>query len=109
MNKLKEYLANGYPIDSRISGILVGTRIDEYYDADIDEYHIEVDNNYDGSGTVTITNSKNSWTLVFRESSVYPDYIEGTDETLSLSLLVHLISTMVTWRNSVIHILIFVI
>lgn len=85
MNKLKEYLAKGYPIDSRISGILVGTRIDEYYDADINEYHIEVDNNYDGSGTVTITNSENSWTLVFRESSVYPDYIEGNDETLSLS------------------------
>lgn len=85
MNKLKEYLANGYPIDPRISGILVGSRIDEYHDMDINGYHIEVDNNYDGSGTVTITKGEDSWTLVFRSTSVYPDYIEGSDKTLNLS------------------------
>lgn len=85
MNKLKEYLGNGYPIDSRISGILVGSRIDEYYDTDINEYHIEVDNNHDGSGTVTIIKGEDSWTLVFRSTSVYPDYIEGSDKTLNLS------------------------
>lgn len=85
MNKLKEYLANGYPITPRISSILVGSRINEYYDTDINEYHIEVNDNHDGSGTVTITKGKDSWTLVFRSTSVYPDYIEGSDETSSLS------------------------
>lgn len=85
MNRLKEYLNNGYPITPRISGILVGSRIDEYYDADINGYHIEVDNHYDGSGTVTITSGVNSWTLVFRESSKYPDYLDGSDKTLNIS------------------------
>ena len=85
MNRLRDYLNKGYPITSRIAGILVGSHIDEYYDSDINGYHIEVNNHHDGNGTVTITSDGNSWTLVFRESSKYPDLIEGEDDTLNIS------------------------
>lgn len=85
MDRLREYLEKGYAITPRITCVLVGSSISDYHTADIGDYHIEVDDHFDGSGTVTITRGSDSWTLVFRESSKYPDLINGTDKTLKTS------------------------
>ena len=85
MDRLRDYLNKGYAITPRITGVLVGSSINDYYTTDIMDYHIEVDNHQDGSGTVTITHGSDSWTLVFRESSKYPDMISGNDKTLNTS------------------------
>lgn len=85
MDRLREYLEKGYAITPRITCVLVGSSISDYHTTDIGDYHIEVDDHFDGSGTVTITRGSDSWTLVFRESSKYPDLINGTDKTLKTS------------------------
>ena len=84
MDRLRDYLNKGYEITSRIIGALVGSTIDDYHTTDIQDYHIEVDNRNDGTGTVVITRGDQSWKLVFRAVSKYPEYIEG-DDTLHTS------------------------
>lgn len=82
MDRLRHYLMEGFAISPRIVGILVGSTIDDYHTTDINDYHIEVDNHQDGNGTVIITRGDQSWKLVFRAVSKYPDYVEGDDKTL---------------------------
>ena len=85
MEKLLLYLNASETITYTISGVLVGTKIDDYYDHEYKGYTITVDDHHDGSGNVYLENSKGKWILVFRTDSDYPELIIGDDETIGVS------------------------
>lgn len=85
MEKLLLYLNVAKTITYTISGILVGTKIDDYYNHEYKGYTITVDDHHNGGGNVYIENSVGKWILVFREDSNYPELIIGEDETLEVS------------------------
>lgn len=85
MEKLLLYLNASETITYTISGVLVGTKIDDYYDHEYKGYTITVDDHHDGSGNVYLENSKGRWILVFRTDSDYPELIIGDDETIGVS------------------------
>lgn len=85
MEKLLLYLNASETITYTISGVLVGTKIDDYYDHEYKGYTITVDDHHDGSGNVYLENSKGKWILVFRTESDYPELIIGDDETIGVS------------------------
>lgn len=84
MDRLIMYLNVANTIHYGISGVLVGTTIDEYYDHDYKGFKIRVENRGDGSGVVHITKGVSEWSLVFRKDSKYPDLIDGNDATSEL-------------------------
>lgn len=84
MDRLIMYLNVANTIHYGISGVLVGTTIDEYYDHDYKGFKIRVENRGDGSGVVHITKGISEWSLVFRKDSKYPDLIDGNDATSEL-------------------------
>ena len=84
MDRLIMYLNVANTIHYGISGVLVGTTIDEYYDHDYKGFKIRVENRGDGSGVVHITKGISEWSLVFRSDSIYPDLISGDDATSKL-------------------------
>lgn len=84
MDRLIMYLNVANTIHYGISGVLVGTTIDEYYDHDYKGFKIRVDNRGDGSGVVYITKGIAEWSLIFRNESIYPDLIDGSDATSKL-------------------------
>lgn len=84
MDRLIMYLNVANTIHYGISGVLVGTTIDEYYDHDYKGFKIRVENRGDGSGVVNITKGVSEWSLVFRKDSKYPDLIDGNDATSEL-------------------------
>lgn len=85
MERLLLYLNATKEITFSICGVLVGTKIEDYYDHEYKGYTITVDNHYDGGGNVYIENSVGSWILVFRKDSPYPELIIGSDDTLGVS------------------------
>ena len=85
MEKLLLYLNVAKTITYAICGILVGTKIDDYYNNEYKGYTITVDDHHNGGGNVYIENSTGSWILVFRDDSNYPELIIGDDETLEVS------------------------
>lgn len=84
MDRLIMYLNVANTIHYGISGVLVGTTIDEYYDHDYKGFKIRVENRGNGSGVVHITKGVSEWSLVFRKDSKYPDLIDGNDATSEL-------------------------
>lgn len=84
MDRLIMYLNVANTIHYGISGVLVGTTIDDYYDHDYKGFKIRVENRGDGSGVVYITKGISEWSLVFRNESIYPDLIDGNDATSKL-------------------------
>ena len=85
MEKLLLYLNVAKEITYAICGILVGTKIEDYYDHEYKGYTITVDNHYDGGGNVYIENNVGNWILVFREDTNYPSLIIGNDDTVGVS------------------------
>lgn len=85
MEKLLLYLNVAKEITYAICGILVGTKIEDYYDHEYKGYTITVDNHYNGGGNVYIENNIGNWILVFREDTNYPELIIGKDDTIGVS------------------------
>lgn len=85
MEKLLLYLNVAKEITYSICGILVGTKIEDYYDHEYKGYTITVDNHYNGGGNVYIENNIGNWILVFREDTNYPELIIGKDDTIGVS------------------------
>ena len=85
MEKLLLYLNATETITYAICGILVGTKIDDYYNHEYKGYTITVDDHNDGGGNVYIENTEGEWILVFREYSNYPELIVGKDDTIGVS------------------------
>ena len=85
MEKLLLYLNVSKEITYAICGILVGTKIEDYYDHEYKGYTITVDNHYNGGGNVYIDNNIGNWILVFREDTNYPELIIGKDDTIGVS------------------------
>lgn len=85
MDKLLNYLHTIHPISYTISGILSGTKIDDYKDTEYEGYTITVTNRGDGSGVVYITKGKEEWSLIFTPESNYPDLINGVDATTKIT------------------------
>ena len=85
MEKLLLYLNVADTITYVICGILVGTKIDDYYDHVYKGYTITVDDHHDGGGNVYIENNVGNWILVFREDTNYPELIIGKDNTIGVS------------------------
>lgn len=85
MDKLLNYLHTIHPISYTISGILSGTKIDDYKDTEFEGYTITVTNRGDGSGIVHLEKDKEEWSLVFTPESNYPELINGADRTAKMT------------------------
>lgn len=81
MDKLLNYLHTIHPISYTISGVLSGTKIDDYKDTEYEGYTITVTNRHDGSGIVHLEKDGEEWSLVFTPESNYPELINGADIT----------------------------
>ena len=81
MDKLLNYLHTIHPISYTISGVLSGTKIDDYKDTEYEGYTITVTNRHDGSGVVHLEKDDEEWSLVFTPESNYPELINGADMT----------------------------
>lgn len=81
MDKLLNYLHTIHPISYTISGVLSGTKIDDYKDTEYEGYTITVTNRHDGSGIVHLEKDDEEWSLVFTPESNYPELINGADMT----------------------------
>ena len=85
MDKLLNYLHTIHPISYTISGVLSGSKIDDFRDTEFEGYVISVTNRGDGSGVVHITKDKEEWSLVFTPESNYPELINGADATTKIT------------------------